>query len=192
MHLACYLLSSILIAITGSSAAAKTTEAQVSTSPISSEARKASPERAATEPQIRAFFQLSGEEVAYRTKLLENMDANRSKAEPYWPESFWDDLKKALRGADLTGVFAPLYERHISADMMEEVNRTLKTMSVSDLASTPTGSRFCELQQSMDAEGQQLMISFTQYEFEKVYERRKAEIKAARAKYLATHPDWKD
>jgi hypothetical protein len=103
MHLACYLLSSILIAITGSSAAAKTTEAQVSTSPISSEARKASPERAATEPQIRAFFQLSGEEVAYRTKLLENMDANRSKAEPYWPESFWDDLKKALRGGRFDG-----------------------------------------------------------------------------------------
>lgn len=63
----------------------------------------------ATERQIREYFQLSGELNDYRERWIGAVDKNRSIGAPYWPESFWIDLKAEMRKTDLAPMRITLY-----------------------------------------------------------------------------------
>ncbi len=111
---------------------------------------------------------------------------------PYWPESFWLDLRHEMQTTDLVPVIARTYQNFISAEMMHEVNTYLKTHTIAQLAGTPLGGEFCALQQRADQDGKAATLGLTQETFKRVYERDNAEIRAARARYLRDHPDFHD
>jgi hypothetical protein len=145
-----------------------------------------------TVEQVREFLKLSGAGEIYRTGWMSSLEANRAKGEPYWPESFWNDLHEEMQKTDLAPMVLELYTPFISSEMMQSANAYLRTHSMSQFAATPLGTKFCKLQQAADVNSQAETLKLTQATFMRVYERDKPQIKAAREKYLAAHPDYKD
>ena len=152
----------------------------------------APPAHPVTLGQIREFLKLSRIDEPYRASWIAAMESKRSMGMPYWPKSFWDDLKKEMETTDLAPVITDLYRRYISAEMMESINKDLHRMTYRELPSTSEGAAMCRLQRNMKADNDAVTLALTQATFERVYDRHKVEIKAARAKYLKEHPDWKD
>jgi hypothetical protein len=142
--------------------------------------------------QVREFLKLSGAGEIYRSGWMASLAANQAKGEPYWPESFWNDLRDEMRKTDLAPMVLELYMPFISDEMMQSANEYLRTHSMSQLAATPLGAKFCKLQQEADVNSQAETLKLTQATFMRVYERDQPQIKAAREKYLAAHPDYKD
>lgn len=143
-----------------------------------------------TVEQVREYFALMKADEIYRTGWLTALDMNRSKGAPYWPESFWVDLPHEMQTADLAPSLASVYQRVISAEMMETAIAALRKQSVADFAATPFGANFCKLQQSTDADGKVATLALTQTTFMSVYARHKVEIDDLRRKYAAEHPGW--
>ena len=143
-----------------------------------------------TVEQVREYFALTKADEIYRAGWLAALAMNRSKGAPYWPESFWVDLRHAMETADLAPSLAIVYQKVISAEMMGTAITALRKQSVADFAATPFGASFCKLQQSTDADGKAATLSLTQTTFMSVYARHKVEIDDLRSKYAAEHPGW--
>jgi hypothetical protein len=150
------------------------------------------PATASTPEQFSEYLKLSGIGEIWRARWVTSVDSIRSKGKPYWPESFWADIKDSMKNVDLGPVTWGVYKSSISFEMMRSVNSALRTESVTELAQTPLGQKFCALWQAKDQEGQNAMFALTESTLERVYERDEPAIKAARAKYIVDHPDWKD
>lgn len=95
-----------------------------------------------------------------------------------------------MQTADLAPSLASVYQKVISAEMMETAITALRTQSVTDFAATPFGASFCKLQRSTDADGKVATLALTQTTFMRVYYRHEVEIDTLRARYAAEHPGW--
>ena len=164
---------------------------QVAISP-SSQPQTSQPENSISEAQVREFLRLSGLGEIYIQSWMEALEKNRSKGAPYWPESFWSDLHDAMLHADLTAMVLGLYKPYITGPMLQYVNDILKTKALVELAAMPVGAEFCKLQQRADERHDAATMKLTQETFMRVYEQDKNKIAAARAKYIAAHPGYKD
>lgn len=142
--------------------------------------------------QIREYLGLTQFGEIWRVGWLRAMDANKAKGAPYWPESFWSDLKKHMETVDLVPMVTQLYRNHVSYEDMRHANVDLHKMSVSEFADTPFGSHFCQETRLSGPENEAATLALTQTIFQQVYEEHKTEIGASRTKYLAEHPGFVD
>jgi len=123
---------------------------------------------------------------------LRSLDENRQLGAPYWPESFWTDVQEAMKTQDLATMVFFVYSDTYSYETMEEVNSLLSKGGREAYLASPVGAAFCAKWDARQAEGKKATQALTLQVLNEVYEKHKTEIKAARAKYLAAHPDYKD
>ena len=83
----------------------------------------------ATQEQIRTYLQLSGELNDYRQRWIAAVDKNRSIGAPYWPESFWTDLKAEMQKFDLVPTYITLYQHYVSQATMQNVIDAYKSLA---------------------------------------------------------------
>jgi hypothetical protein len=146
----------------------------------------------ATADQIREYLRLSGDSEKYRTRLINTVDKVRYIGKPYWPESFWTSIKEEMRKADLTPMFIVLFQHGVSRELMQEVLDSYHRLGTEHFAGSPACIKLGEVEAAMQADTAQVMQTETQNIIERVYQVYKPQIKAARAKYMAEHPDWKE
>jgi hypothetical protein len=146
----------------------------------------------ATEAQIREYLQLSGQMADFQQRWIAAVDLNRSIGAPYWPESFWTDLKAQMKKTDLTPMFVTLFQHYASQGTMQEIIDAYHSLGKENFQGTPMCFKVGEINLAMEADANRLTLAKTQEVTLAIYEIYKPRIKAARAKYLAEHPDWKD
>lgn len=131
----------------------------------STQAETSSADHPVTVEQVREYFALTKADEIYRAGWLAALEINRSKGAPYWPESFWIDLRHEMQTADLAPSLVGVYQKVISAEMMKTAITALRKQSVADFAATPFGASFCKLQQSTEADGKSATLALTQTTF---------------------------
>ncbi len=147
----------------------------------------------ATEAQIREYVRLTKADEIFRVSWTKALDDNWTKfAKPYWPDSVRLDMRNEMANADLAPMIVRVYQEYIPTDLMQAANDFLQTGTMLAFAATPLGQKFCALQQPADAEGHKAILSLTTEILSRVYQRDEPLIKAARGRYLAANPDYKD
>ena len=147
---------------------------------------------AATDEQIREYLYWSRAVDDYRTAWIAGLDNNRSHAKPYWPESFWTDIKTEMQNADLAPMFVVWYKHTISRELMDKVLDAYLKLGREHYHGSPVCTEMGNAESPMKAQWDQLTVLMTRQVIAKVYAADKPQIDAARARYLADHPDWQD
>ena len=146
----------------------------------------------ATADQIREYLHLSSETEKYRTRLINTVDKVHYIGKPYWPESFWTSIKEEMHKADLTPMYIVLFQHGVSRDLMQDVLDSYHRLGADHFAGSPACFKLGEVVSAMQADTEQIMLIETMTLIHKVYQVYQPQIKAARAKYMVEHPDWKD
>ncbi len=167
---------------------------QVSIVPASSANSPSLPplQNPATEEQIHEYLRLSGDLDSFRLRWIAAVDENRSIGEPYWPESFWTAIKAEMQKTDLMPMFITVYQHGVSKELMQKVIDTYRTLGTAHFQGSPACFKLGDAQLAMMPAIDKLKLAKTQEVLAKVYAVYKPQIKAARARYLAEHPDWVD
>jgi hypothetical protein len=150
------------------------------------------PLNAATEAQIREYLRVSGEGDEFRKSWIAAVDKNRSVGAPYWPESFWQAVKDEMQERDLVPMYVTLFQHGVSRELMQEVLDAYRMRGREHFRGSPECFKLGTAVASVQDELEKLKLAETQAVVLKVYSQYKPQIKAARARYLAEHPDWKD
>jgi len=146
----------------------------------------------ATVGQIREFLRLSGDMDSLRLRWIAALDKNRAIGAPYWPESFWTAIKEEMRNTDLLPMYITLFQHDVSRDLMQEVLDTYHRLGVDHFQGSPACFKLGDPNLGLAADMDKLKLAKTQEVVSKVYAVYKPQIKAARLKYKAEHPDWVD
>ena len=146
---------------------------------------------AATDDQIREYFQFSHVIEDYKTAWMNGIDRNRTRSQPYIPDSYWTDLKTEVQDTDLAPAFSIWFKHTVSSELMDKVlDAYLK------LGKNFPGSPMCielgKAQAPMGDQWNQLTVLLSRQLAAKVNAADKARIDEARAKYAAEHPGWKE
>jgi hypothetical protein len=124
--------------------------------------------------------------------LINSVDKVRYIGKPYWPEPFWTSIKEEMQKADLMPMFIVLFQHGVSRELMQEVLDSYHRLGADHFAGSPACIKLGQAEFAMQADTEQLMQTETQALLEKVWQVYKPQIKEARAKYMAEHPDYKD
>jgi hypothetical protein len=146
----------------------------------------------ATITQIHEYLRLSGDLDSFRVRWIAALDKNRSLGEPYWPESFWTALKAEMQKTDLMPMFVTLYQHGISRGLMQEVIDAYLRLGAEHFQGSPECFKLGTAELALTADIDNLKLAKTEEVFTKVYTVYKPEIKAARVRYVAEHPEWVD
>lgn len=146
----------------------------------------------ATEAQIREYLRVSGEEEEFRKSWIAAVDKNRSNGAPYWPESFFQAVKDEMKKTDLAPMYVALFQRGVSRELMQEVLDAYRERGREHFSGSPECLKLGAAMGAIQGEYEKLKLAETQAVFSKIYNEYKPQIKAARARYLVEHPDWKD
>ena len=146
----------------------------------------------ATVNQIQEYLRLSGAMDAYRLRWMAAVDANRSIGAPYWPESFWTDIKAEMQTTDLTPMFVTVYQHSVSKELMQEVIDSYHTRGLGHIEGSLARFRFAIAQVEMRDDSNRVRLAKTLEVINKVYAVYKPQIMAARVQYMAAHPEWVD
>jgi hypothetical protein len=147
---------------------------------------------AATDEQIREYLYWSRAVDDYRTAWIAGVDNNRSHSKPYWPETFWADIKTEMQNTDLVPMFVIWYRHTISRQLMDKVLDAYHKLGRDHFPGSPMCTEMGNAESPMKAQWDQLTVLMTRQVIAKVYTADKPQIDAARARYLAEHPGWKD
>ena len=150
------------------------------------------PRDPATEVQIREYLRVSGEVDEFRKSWIAAVDKNRSIGAPYWPESFWQAVKDEMQKTDLVPMYVTLFQRGVSRELMQEVLDSYRELGREHFRGSPECFKLDAAETALQEEMDKLKLAQTQSVVSKLYAAYKPQIKAARARYLAEHPDWKD
>lgn len=146
-----------------------------------------------TVEQFREYLQLSGVGEAWRAHWIAALDPNWKRvAAPYWPLSMEDDMQSEMRKTDLAPTVWSVYHVYFSKQTLSDVNALLRDKGISGYLASPLGGSFCREWALHEDEWEHQTLSLTTEVLSRVYERDKPLVKAARAEYLKTHPDYKD
>jgi len=146
----------------------------------------------ATVDQIREYLRLSGDLESYRARWIAAVDKNRSIGSPYWPESFWTDLKAEMGKTDLMPMFVTLYQHTVSRELMQDALDTYHRWGAVLFKISPAAIRLGAAHAAMSDDNDKLTLANTLEITRRVYALHKPEIKAARVRYLAEHPGFVD
>ena len=146
----------------------------------------------ATVDQIREYLRLSGDMDAYRLRWIAAVDKNRALGSPYWPESFWTAIKAEMQTTDLTPMFVTMYQHDVSRELMQEVLDSYHAQGLEHLQGSLARFRIAGAQVEMRDDSNAVRLAKTLEVINKVYAVYKPQILAARAQYMADHPEWVD
>ena len=146
----------------------------------------------ATEAQIREYLRVSGDADEFRKSWIAAVDKNRSIGAPYWPESFWQAVKDEMQKTDLVPMYVTLFQRGLSRELMQEVLNAYRERGREHFRGSPECLKLGNAETAMQGEMEKLKLAETRAVVSKVYAAYKPEIRTARARYLAEHPEWKD
>jgi hypothetical protein len=146
----------------------------------------------ATIDQIREYLRLSGDLDSFRVRWIAALDKNRSIGAPYWPESFWTALKEEMEKTDLMPMFVTLYQHGISRALMQEVLDAYERLGATHFQGSPECFKLGDAELALATDMDKLKLAKTGEVLTKVYTIYKPEIKAARVRYQAEHPEWVD
>ena len=145
-----------------------------------------------TEAQVREYLRVSGEAEEFRKSWIAAVEKNRSNGAPYWPESFWQTLKDEMQETDLVPMYVTFFQHGVSRELMQEVLDGYRERGREHFTGSPECFRLGAAVASHQGEWEKLKLAQTQVVFSKIYSEYKPQIKAARARYMAEHPDFKD
>ena len=146
----------------------------------------------ATEAQVREYLRVSGEAEGFRKSWIAAVDKNHSNGEPYWPDSFFQAVKDEMQKTDLAPMYVALFQHGVSRELMHEVLDAYRKRGREHFSGSPECFKLGAAMAAIQGEYEKLKLAETQAVFSKIYDEYKPQIKAARARYLAEHPDWKD
>jgi hypothetical protein len=145
---------------------------------------------AATDDQVREYFQFSHVVEDYKTAWIAGVEKSRSRSQPYLPDSYWADIKSEIQDTDLAPAFTVWFKHTVSSELMDKVlDAYLK------LGKNFPGSPMCieigKAQSPMGDQWNQLTVLLARQVMAKVNLADKAKIDDARAQYAAAHPGWR-
>jgi hypothetical protein len=146
----------------------------------------------ATPDQIEQYLRITGALDAYRQRWIASVDKNRDKGEPYWPESFWAAIKDEMAKADLMPMYVMLFQHIASRQSMQDALDAYQRLGAVRFRSSEAYEKIAQAEYSIKDDEDRLTLANTNALIQKVYAAYKPQIKAARARYLAEHPDRKD
>ncbi len=146
---------------------------------------------AATDDQVREYFQFSHVVEDYKTAWIAGVEKSRSRSQPYLPDSYWADIKTEIQDTDLAPAFTVWFKHTVSSGLMDKVlDAYLK------LGKNFPGSPMCieigKAQSPMGDQWNQLTVLLARQVMAKVNLADKAKIDDARAQYAAAHPGWRE
>jgi hypothetical protein len=136
----------------------------------------APPAHPCTAAQLKEYYALTHAlELAHQvmTKMVDGMQATGA---PYFPKSFWDDMRASFGTFDLETAFLPAYQRYISEEDMAQILTFYRT---------PAGQHILSAQPLITAAAQSAIRESAGKLGEEIYDRHKDEIAAAKAKFDA-------
>jgi hypothetical protein len=146
----------------------------------------------ATERQVREYLRVSGDADEFRKSWIAAVDKNHSIGAPYWPESFFQAVKDEMKTTDLAPMYVALFQHGVSRKLMQEVLDAYRERGREHFSGSPECFKLGAAMAAVQDEYEKLKLAETQAVFSKVYDEYKPQIKAARARYLEQHPDFKD
>jgi hypothetical protein len=145
-----------------------------------------------TVDQIREFLRLSDTLDAVRQSWIAAVDKNRSIGEPYWPDSFYAAVKEEMQKQDLVPMYVAYFQHSVSMELMQEVLDAYRRLGAEHFKGSPECFKLGDATLATKGELDRVTLAQTQAIMERVYAPFKPQIKAARARYMVEHPDWKD
>jgi hypothetical protein len=138
----------------------------------------AAPEHPITVEQVHEMMQLTGAMGLARQAMQSLMPAIRQMMPPYVPADVMDDMNRRLLSADLETTVIHSYQRHLSTEDGTAIIAFYKT---------PAGQRLLGAMPQIMKDSQQAGARLGQQVVTAVIETHRAEIDAARAKYVQEH-----
>jgi hypothetical protein len=136
----------------------------------------AAPKDPATEDQIREYLSLINTNKLAHEMMNKMADSMQATAAPYYPKSFWDDIRAEFAKFDLITPYVTVYQRYLSR---EDIQAAI------DFYRSSAGKKLL-IAQPFAIRDVQVMVGQTAQQIgEKVYERHAAEIEEAKAKFEA-------
>jgi hypothetical protein len=137
------------------------------------------PAHPATQEQVREYLALTGIVTGSRRSMESNIEAMQARAMPYYPASFWEDMRSQLLKLDLVAIYTPVLQRYLSQENMAAMLTFYRS---------PAGKLFLSVQPEMSHDAEMALRSRGAEVAQGVYAKHKAEIDAAKKKYEAEHP----
>jgi hypothetical protein len=145
-----------------------------------------------TEAQVREYLRLSGTADEFRKSWILALDKNRSIGAPYWPESFWQAVKDEMQKTDVVPMYVTFFQQGVSRELMQDVLDAYRQLGRDHFQGSPECFKLGAALAPLHSEMEKLKLAETQSVLSKIYAEYKPQIKAARARYLVEHPDFKD
>ncbi|MGA8937943.1 MAG: DUF2059 domain-containing protein [Acidobacteriaceae bacterium] len=166
----------LCLAVASSAQQPATTPAPAtSTSAVSQIAPPAHP---ATADQIREYMALTGASKTTHDLFNTSVTAMQATSAPWYPASFWTDLRSEFLKLDIVTLYAPYYQRYVSqADMQAAI----------DFYRSPAGKNLLAVQPLIVRDAKVIMQKKGEDIGIEVYNRHKDEIEAAKKQYEAQH-----
>ena len=134
------------------------------------------PAHPATEDQIREYMSLIRAEKVARETMDQSLKTAQIAAAPYYPASFWDDMRAAVQKVDIVGAYVTVYQRYMSQEQMQ---------AVIDFYRSPAGQTLLRAQPLAIRDAQAIVRQQAGELGRAVELKHQAEIEAAKKKYEA-------
>jgi hypothetical protein len=146
---------------------------------------------AATDDQIREYFQFSHVIEDYKVAWIGGVDKNRARSQPYLPDAYFTDIKTEIQDTDLAPAFTVWFKHTVSSELMDKVLDAYLKLG-NKFPGSPMCNEIGKAQAPMGDQWNQLTVLLARQAMAKVNVADKAKIDEARAKYAAEHPGWRE
>ena len=146
---------------------------------------------AASDDQIREYFQFSHVIEDYKVAWMSGVDKNRARSAPYLPDSYFADIKTEIQDTDLAPAFTVWFKHTVSRDLMDKVLDAYLKLG-KNFPGSPMCTAIGKAQAPMGDQWNQLTLLLARQAIAKVNAADKGKVDEARAKYAAEHPGWKE
>jgi hypothetical protein len=146
---------------------------------------------AATDDQIREYFQFSHVIEDYKVAWIGGVDKNRARSQPYLPDSYFTYIKTEIQDTDLAPAFTVWFKHTVSSELMDKVLDAYLKLG-KNFPGSPMCTEIGKAQAPMSDQWNQMTVLLARQVIAKVNAADKAKIDDARAQYAAAHPGWRE
>jgi hypothetical protein len=132
----------------------------------------------ATEAQVREYVQMIGLDKSAHVLLENSANSTQAKAAPYFPASFWDDLRAEYAKTDVTLIYLPVYQHYFSSTEMQ---------ALLAFYHSPVGKKILETQPEATREASAALKAQAKQIADATVAKHSDEINAAKAQYQTEH-----